>query len=57
MIKFIEQGDNISHSGLNEDECLPCPEIGPIQQPDLQLQPELSIIKQNSKIYLINLTD
>ena len=28
----LEQGDTISNSGLNEEECLPCLEIRPIQQ-------------------------
>ena len=27
----LEQGDTISNSGLNEEECVPCPEIRPIQ--------------------------
>ena len=40
----LEQGDTISNSGLNEEECVPCPEIRPIQQHN-QLQPELKIIK------------
>ena len=44
-LRHIEQGDNISNSGLNAEECLPCPEIRPIQQPTQQLQPELNIIK------------
>ena len=26
----LEPGDTISNSGLNEEECVPCPEIGPI---------------------------
>ena len=30
---------------MNAEECLPCPEIRPIQQPTQQLQPELNIIK------------
>ena len=29
-LRNVEQGDNISNSGLNEGECQPCPEIGPI---------------------------
>ena len=41
----LEQGDNISNSGLNAEDCLPCPEIRPIQEPTQQLQPELNIIK------------
>ena len=43
----MEQGDTISNSGLNEEECVPCPEIGPIQQTN-QLQPELKSI--NTKL-------
>ena len=41
----LEQGDTISNSGLNAEECLPCPEIRPIQQQNQQLQPELNILK------------
>ena len=53
----IEQGDTISNSGLSGGECQPCPEIEPIQQSNLQLLPNFNILKKNSKIYLIKLTD
>ena len=39
--------DTISNSGLNEEECVPCPEIETIQ-PSNQLQPELKSI--NTKL-------
>ena len=49
-LRHIEQGDNISNSGLNTEECLPCPEN---QQLIQQLQLELNNIKINRDVYLI----
>ena len=47
----LEPEDTISNSGLNEEECVSCPEIGPIQ-PSNQLQPELKSINTKLQGYL-----
>ena len=42
--------DTISNSGLNEEECVPCPQIETIQSSN-QLEPELIALNKNSKVY------